>query len=100
MRKKKEKEEKSVSEKSIVSFVKVFVFFRAVHSLDSYPQPFHTHTLFLPRRKLERDKLEVSRQRLIDKGKEQDLFVCREAFITKTANLMRFLAIDPIFSKI
>lgn len=98
MRKKKEKEEKSVSEKSIVSFVKVFVFFRAVHS--TLIRNRFTHTLFLPRRKLERDKLEVSRQRLIDKGKEQDLFVCREAFITKTANLMRFLAIDPIFSKI
>lgn len=32
MRKKKRRRKKSVSEKSIVSFVKVFVFFRAVHS--------------------------------------------------------------------
>lgn len=92
MRKKKRRRRKKKCQWEIYRFIRqgIRVFSRC--SFDTYP----FHTLFLPLRcKLERDKLEMSWQRLIDKGRAVSLGFSEKRY----ANLMRFLAIDPIFLK-
>lgn len=92
MRKKKRRRRKKKCQWEIYRFIRQGIRVFSHCSFDTYP----FHTLFLPLRcKLERDKLEMLWQRLIDKGRAVSLGFSEKRY----ANLMRFLAIDPIFLK-